>query len=58
MGRPTPPGGFGTQGNDFTYMRKVEGHIVQCNDGDDGTGTLSVDNMQNAATYNDIFGED
>lgn len=55
---PTPPGGFGNQGNDFTVLRNRSGRIVHCNDADDGMPVVTVDMTQNAIDPMNIFGED
>lgn len=56
MKPPTPPGGFGNQGNDFTVLRQSKGRIVP------GAGNdcevKSVDDTQNANDPLNIFGED
>lgn len=56
MKPPTPPGGFGSNGNDFTVMRQRSGRIIP------GAGNdcepMSVDETQNAVDPMNIFGED
>ena len=54
MRRPTPPGGFTDAGNDHTYVRKIDGRIVQNNDG----AAPNCSDSQNAKTPMDIFGND
>jgi hypothetical protein len=55
MSRPTPKGGFGNQGEDFTVMRQRSGRIIHNNS---DSGKLTVDDFQNAIDPHNIYGED
>lgn len=53
--RPTPKGGFGSQGEDFTYLRQSTGHK---NKPWDSGGGVPCSEYQNADDFDDMFGED